>query len=83
MARNLFLFLALRLQQSFISLGCQSFGLRNDVSTTVNAGGVVVAACFLRQVNAVTPGPGNPTAGTTVCPATGSGPSRHHFNYLY
>jgi hypothetical protein len=72
MADNLFTFLAMRLQQSFTNLNCQNFGLRNDVSTTVNGAGVVIAACFLQQVNAVTPGAGNPTAGMTVCPATAS-----------
>jgi hypothetical protein len=70
MANNLFNFLAMRLQQSFVNLNCQNFGLQNDVSTTVDGNGVVVAACFLQQVNAVTAGAGNPTAGMTVCPAT-------------
>ena len=70
MADNLFTFLAMRLQQSFTNLNCQNFGLQNDVSTTVDGNGVVVAACFLQQVNAVTAGAGNPTAGMTVCPAT-------------
>jgi len=70
MASNLFTFLAMRLQQSFTNLNCQNFGLQNDVSTTVDGNGVVVAACFLQQVNAVTAGAGNPTAGMTVCPAT-------------
>jgi hypothetical protein len=71
-ADNLFTFLAMRLQQSFTNLNCQNFGLQNDVSTSVDANGVIVAACFQRQVNAVTPGPGNPTFGTKVCPATAS-----------
>ena len=70
MADNLFDFLAMRLQQSFVNLNCQNFGLLNDVSTTVDGNGVVVAACFLQQVNAVTAGAGNPTAGTKICPAT-------------
>ena len=70
MASNLFNFLAMRLQQSFVNLNCQNFGLQNDVSTTVDGNGVVVAACFLQQVNAVTAGAGNPTAGMKVCPAT-------------
>ncbi len=70
MADNLFDFLAMRMQQSFTNLNCQEFGLQNDVSTTVDGNGVVVAACFLQQVNAVTAGAGNPTAGMTVCPAT-------------
>ena len=69
-ASNLFTFLAMRLQQSFTNLNCQNFGLQNDVSTTVDGNGVVVAACFLQQVNAVTAGAGNPTHGMTVCPAT-------------
>ncbi len=82
-AGNLFLFMALRLQQSFVNLGCQRFGLRDDVSTTENGGGVVVAACFLRQVQAATPGAGNPTAGTAVCPANGPGPRLRHSGYNY
>jgi hypothetical protein len=69
-ASNLFTFLAMRLQQSFTNLNCQNFGLQNDVSTTVDGNGVVVAACFRQQVNAVTAGAGNPTKGMTVCPAT-------------
>ena len=69
-ATNLFTFLAMRLQQSFTNLNCQNFGLQNDVSTTVNGNGIVVAACFRQQVNAVTAGAGNPTFGMTVCPAT-------------
>jgi hypothetical protein len=69
-ASNLFTFLAMRLQQSFVNLNCQNFGLQNDVSTTADGNGVVVAACFLQQVNAVTAGAGNPTKGMTVCPAT-------------
>ncbi len=69
-ASNLFTFLAMRLQQSFTNLNCQNFGLQNDVSTTVDGNGVVVAACFLQQVNAVTAGAGNPTFGMKVCPAT-------------
>jgi hypothetical protein len=73
LASNLFTFLAMRLQQSFGNLNCQGFGLQNDVSTTVDGNGVVVAACFLQQVNAVTAGAGNPTAGMTVCPATAAG----------
>jgi len=69
-ASNLFTFLAMRLQQSFTNLNCQNFGLQNDVSVTTDGNGVVVAACFLQQVNAVTAGAGNPTKGMTVCPAT-------------
>jgi hypothetical protein len=69
-ADNLFTFLAMRLQQSFANLNCGSFGLQNDVSTTVDGNGVVVAACFLRQVAPVTAGAGNPMAGTAMCPAT-------------
>jgi len=70
LASNLFNFLGMRLQQSFANLNCQNFGLKNDVSTTVDGNGVTVAVCFLQQVNAVTAGAGNPTAGMTVCPAT-------------
>jgi len=69
-ASNLFTFLAMRLQQSFTNLNCGSFGLANDVSTSTDGNNVVVAACFVHQFAAVTPGPGNPMAGTTYCPAT-------------
>jgi hypothetical protein len=67
---NLFTFVAARLQMSFMNLNCGNFGLQNDVSTTVDGNGVVVAACFLTQVAAITPGAGNPTKGMTTCPAT-------------
>jgi hypothetical protein len=73
-ASNLFTFLAMRLQQSFMNLNCGSFGMTNDVSTTADGNGVVVAACFVNQVQAITSGPGNPTAGQTQCPATTGGP---------
>jgi hypothetical protein len=69
-ADNLFTFMAMRLQQSFMNLNCSNFGQQNDVSTSVDGNGVVVAACFLRQYAPVTAGPGNPMAGQTVCPAT-------------
>ena len=69
-ANSLFTFLAMRLQQSFTNLNCGSFGLQNDVSTTADGNGVVVAACFLHQVAPVTAGPGNPMAGTATCRAT-------------
>jgi hypothetical protein len=69
-ASNLFNFLAMRLQQSFQNLNCGSLGLQNEVSTTVDANGVVVASCFTNQVAPITPGAGNPMAGTTTCPAT-------------
>jgi hypothetical protein len=73
-ASNLFTFLASRLQQSFVNLGCANFGLANDVTTTTGGGGTVVAACFRQQVSPLTPGPGNPTAGHTACPATAAAP---------
>ena len=71
-ASNLFTFMAMRLQQSFMNLNCGSFGMNNDVSTTADGNGVVVAACFVTQVQPITPGQGNPMAGTTTCPATAS-----------
>jgi hypothetical protein len=67
---NLFTFLSARLQGAFDNLNCGSFGVQNQVSTTADGNGVAVAACFTRQAAPVTPGPGNPTAGTTTCPAT-------------
>jgi len=74
-AGNLFTFLAMRLQQSFMNLNCGSFGMTNDVSTTTDSNGVVVAACFLQQAAPATSGPGNPMAGQRICPATAGGPS--------
>jgi len=74
-ASNLFTFMAMRLQQSFMNLNCGSFGMNNDVSTSADGNGVVVAACFAAQVGPVTPGQGNPMAGTATCPATVSDPS--------
>ena len=68
-ADNLFTFMAMRLQQSFVNLHCASLGQVNDVSTTVNRAGVVVAACFVNQVTPLTPGAGNPMAGRKTCPA--------------
>jgi hypothetical protein len=78
-ADNLFTFLASSLQQSYLNLNCGSFGMPNDVTTTVNAGGVVVAACFRHQVSPVTSGPGNPDAGMTQCPASTVTPSPSGF----
>jgi hypothetical protein len=69
-ASNLFMFLAMRLQQSYGNLNCGSFGMPNLVSTTADGNGVVVAACFLTQAAPRTAGPGNPMRGTRVCPAT-------------
>jgi len=69
-ADNLFTFMAMRLQQSFVNLGCVRFGQTNDVSTTMNKAGVVVAACFVQPVAPLTPGAGNPMAGSRTCPAT-------------
>jgi hypothetical protein len=74
-ASNLFTFMAMRLQQSFMNLNCGSFGMNNDVSTSADGNGVVVAACFVTQVRPITPGQGNPMAGTTTCPATASDPA--------
>ncbi len=68
-ADNLFTFMAMRLQQSFVNLHCGSLGQVNDVSTTVNRAGVVVAACFVSQVAPLTAGAGNPMAGRKACPA--------------
>ncbi|HVT68220.1 MAG TPA: hypothetical protein VHF26_10755, partial [Trebonia sp.] len=77
-ADNLFTFLAMRLQQSFMNLNCGQFGQDNDVSTTTDGNNVVVAACFVHQVAATTPGPGNPTKGQRTCPATTGGQQGQH-----
>jgi hypothetical protein len=75
-ADNLFTFLAMRLQQSFTNLNCGSFGIANQVSTTADGNGVVVAACFTHQFSPITSGPGNPMAGHHHCPATTGGPGQ-------
>ncbi len=60
-ASNLLNFLGMRLQQSFMNLNCQNFGLTNPVSTAAtDNNGVVVAIVFAQTTNAVTPGAGNP-----------------------
>jgi hypothetical protein len=69
-ADNLFTFMSLRLKNSFVNLDCAALGQANDVSTTLNGAGVVVEACFARQVAPATAGAGNPTAGRKTCPAT-------------
>jgi hypothetical protein len=68
-ADNLFTFMAMRLQQSFVNLDCMAQGQTNDVSITANRAGVAVAACFVNQVAPLTPGAGNPMAGRKTCPA--------------
>jgi hypothetical protein len=73
-ADNLFTFMAMRLQQSFMNLNCDNFGQQNDVSFSSDGNGVVVAACFARQFAPATRGPGNPMAGHRQCPAT-AGPA--------
>jgi hypothetical protein len=74
-ADNLFTFLSMRLQQSFMNLHCGNFGQQNGVSFSSDGNGVVVAACFVRQFAPVTRGPGNPMRGQRQCPATvGSAP---------
>ncbi len=72
-ASNLFMFLSMRLQQSYGNLNCGSFRMPNLVSTTADGNGVVVAACFLNRVAPRTAGPGNPMRGTRRCPATTGG----------
>ncbi|MGZ4433116.1 MAG: hypothetical protein ACXVW7_05735 [Trebonia sp.] len=69
-ADNLFTFLAMRLQQSFMNLNCGNFGQQNNVSFSTDGNGVVVAACFVRQFAPVTRGPGNPMRGQRQCPTT-------------
>src|SRR5262249_4595738 len=69
-ANSLFTFLAMRLQQSFGNLNCGSHGSRNVVSTTADASGAVVAACFLNHADPLTPGAGNPMGATATCPPT-------------
>lgn len=73
-ADNLFDFLGMRLQQSYSNLNCGNFGVRNQVTTSADGSGVVVATCFARHVRPVTRGPGNPMGRQATCPATVSSP---------
>ena len=43
---NLFTFLANRLSMSFTNLACQTFGLTNPVTVTLNGAGAAIAATF-------------------------------------
>jgi hypothetical protein len=65
---NLFTFLANRLNMSFTNLNCQSFGLTNPVTVSLNSAGVAVAATF----NTTPQKAGNPN-GSTTPPTTGGG----------
>lgn len=73
-ADNLFDFLAMRLQQSYANLNCGNFGVQNQVTTSTDGNGVVVASCFARHVRPVTRGPGNPMGRQGTCPATVTSP---------
>jgi hypothetical protein len=69
---NLFTFLANRLSMSFTNLSCQTFGLMNPVTVTLNGQGVATAATFNTTSQTATntgstpamPGSGTPGAPT-------------------
>jgi hypothetical protein len=73
-ADNLFDFLGMRLQQSYGNLNCGNYGVQNQVTTSADGNGVVVASCFTRHVRPVTRGPGNPMGRQGNCPATVTSP---------
>ena len=69
---NLFTFLANRLSMSFANLGCQTYGLTNPVTVTLDGNGVATGATFnTAQQTGADPG-ANPT------PAPTRRPGRHH-----
>ena len=59
---NLFTFLANRLSMSFTNLNCQTFGLTNPVTATLDGNGVAIAATFNTTQQTVTNTTGTPPA---------------------
>jgi hypothetical protein len=76
---NLFTFMANRLNMSFTNLNCQSFGLANPVTVTLDGNGAAIAATIHATAQAVTAMTG-PAGGTNpVAPAKpkkGQNPAR-------
>jgi hypothetical protein len=73
---NLFTFMANRLSMSFTNLNCQTFGLTDPVTVTLDGNGVGVAATFNTAQQTVTNTTG--TAGTTgsASPTASASPSQ-------
>jgi hypothetical protein len=72
---NLLTYMAGRLNLSFISLGCQTFGLKNPVTVSRDGAGTAVAATFNTSVQTATaPDGGNatPTPAPDSAPADGT-----------
>ena len=68
--------MANRLSMSFANLGCQTYGLTDPVTVTVDGNGVATAATFnTAQQTATDPG-ATPTPAPTTLPPTL--PRRHH-----
>jgi hypothetical protein len=73
---NLFTFMANRLSMSFANLNCQTFGLTDPVTVTLDGNGAAVAATFNTAQQTVTNTTG--TAGTTgsASPTASASPSQ-------
>ena len=76
-ASNLFTFLAMRLQQSYVNLGCQQLlGERNPVHLKTDANGLVVDATFDRVGTVPTPNPsGSNSTAASSSPSTNASPT--------
>jgi hypothetical protein len=70
---NLFTFMANRLSMSFTNLNCQTFGLTNPVTATLDGNGAAVAATFNTTPQTVTNTTG--TATTSPSPSASASPS--------
>ena len=79
---NLLTFLANRLSMSFANLGCQTYGLTDPVTVTVDGNGVATGATFsTAQQTAADPGAtptSTSTSTPTPTPAPTTRPRRHH-----
>jgi len=74
-ASNLFTFLAMRLQQSYVNLGCRNLlGMRNPVHLKTNGAGLVVDAAF-DQVNVGPSASPSASASVAASPSAGAGTS--------
>ena len=77
---NLFTFLANRLSMSFTNLSCQTFGLTNPVTVTLNGSGAATAATFNTAKQTATNAGTTPTmpgSGTPGAPPR-KGRTHHH-----
>jgi hypothetical protein len=76
---NLFTFMANRLSMSFTNLNCQTFGLTDPVTVTLDGNGVAIAATFNTATQTVTnttgtaTGTGTGTASPSAPATTGTG----------